>query len=65
MLGVTAYRQGFARPRAVVGRQPEDRGGAPLWVVPNPSGLNAHETTSSLAAAYAEPARAAGVLRLR
>jgi TDG/mug DNA glycosylase family protein len=31
-------------------------------VVPNPSGLNAHETVSSLAAAYAEAARAAGVL---
>ena len=33
---------------------------AALWVVPNPSGLNAHETIDSLAAAYAEPARAAG-----
>jgi TDG/mug DNA glycosylase family protein len=31
-------------------------------VVPNPSGLNAHETVASLAAAYAEAARAAGVL---
>jgi len=31
-------------------------------VVPNPSGLNAHETLDSLAAAYAEPARAAGIL---
>jgi double-stranded uracil-DNA glycosylase len=30
--------------------------------VPNPSGLNAHETIASLAAAYAEPARAAGIL---
>lgn len=65
VLGVTAYRQGFARPRAVVGRQAEDLAGSPLWVVPNPSGLNAHETTASLAAAYAEPARAAGVLRPR
>ncbi len=33
-----------------------------LWVLPNPSGLNAHETIASLAVAYAEPARAAGVL---
>jgi TDG/mug DNA glycosylase family protein len=33
-----------------------------LWVVPNPSGLNAHETAASLAVAYAEPARAAGVI---
>ncbi|WP_106813656.1 mismatch-specific DNA-glycosylase [Microbacterium timonense] len=62
VLGLTAYRQGFARPRAVAGRQSETLGGAELWVVPNPSGLNAHETISTLAAAYAEPARSAGVI---
>ena len=33
-------------------------------MVPNPSGLNAHETVDSLAAAYAEPARAAGIIAL-
>ena len=38
------------------GRQPELLGAAELWVVPNPSGLNAHETVDSLAAAYAGPA---------
>ncbi|NCD18341.1 MAG: mismatch-specific DNA-glycosylase, partial [Actinobacteria bacterium] len=32
-----------------------------LWVVPNPSGLNAHETVASLAAAFAEAATAAGI----
>jgi len=62
ILGLTAYRQGFARPRAVAGRQPHDLGGAALWVVPNPSGLNAHMTVATLADAYAEPARAAGVI---
>ena len=62
ILGITAYRIGFARPRALAGRQPEHLSGAELWVVPNPSGLNAHETIATLAAAYAEPARAAGVL---
>ena len=62
VLGITAYRTAFRRPGAVDGRQPDDLGGASLWVVPNPSGLNAHETVASLAAAYAEPARAAGVL---
>ena len=62
VLGVTAYRSAFGRPKAVVGRQPEGLGPAELWVVPNPSGLNAHETLDSLAAAYAEPARAAGLL---
>jgi TDG/mug DNA glycosylase family protein len=62
VLGVTAYRTAFRRPRAALGRQPESLADAALWVVPNPSGLNAHETVASLAAAYAEPARAAGVL---
>jgi TDG/mug DNA glycosylase family protein len=62
ILGVTAYRTAFGRRRATTGRQPEPIGSAELWVVPNPSGLNAHESVASLAAAYAEPARAAGVL---
>jgi TDG/mug DNA glycosylase family protein len=61
MLGVTAYRIAFGRPRATVGRQAGDLAGAELWVVPNPSGLNAHENVASLATAYAEVARAAGV----
>ena len=60
--GITAFRVAFGRPTAQPGRQPEDLAGAEVWVVPNPSGLNAHETTASLAAAYAEPARAAGLL---
>jgi len=60
--GITAYRTAFGRPRARAGEQPEPLAGARLWVVPNPSGLNAHETTASLAASYAEPARAAGLL---
>ena len=42
VLGITAWRQGFGRPRAVAGRQPERIGGADAWAVPNPSGLNAH-----------------------
>jgi TDG/mug DNA glycosylase family protein len=61
--GVTAYRTAFGRPKAKAGEQPEGIGEARLWVVPNPSGLNAHETIASLAEAYAEPARAAGVIR--
>ncbi len=62
--GITAYRTAFRRPRAAAGRQPEDLAGAELWVVPNPSGLNAHETVASLAAAYAEAATAAGIAPL-
>ena len=61
VLGITAYRTAFGRPRATPGRQPEAIGEAELWVVPNPSGLNAHESVTSLAAAYAAPARAAGI----
>lgn len=60
--GITAYRTAFGARRARAGRQPETLGGAELWVVPNPSGLNAHETVESLARAYGEVARAAGVL---
>ena len=62
VLGITAYRIAFGRPRATLGRQADGLAGAELWVVPNPSGLNAHETIASLAVAYAEPARVAGVL---
>jgi double-stranded uracil-DNA glycosylase len=61
VLGVTAYRDAFGQPKAVLGRQPDDLAGAQLWVVPNPSGLNAHDTVATLARAYAEPARAAGI----
>ncbi len=60
--GVTAYRSAFRQPRASMGKQPADLEGAVLWVVPNPSGLNAHETIDSLAEAYREPAVAAGVI---
>lgn len=60
--GITAYRTAFRQPRAAVGLQPERLGGAELWVVPNPSGLNAHETVASLAAAYGEVATSAGVI---
>ncbi len=60
--GVTAYRTAFGRRKAVLGRQDEDLAGAELWVVPNPSGLNAHDTIDSLAAAYRAPAEAAGIV---
>ncbi|MGW0503243.1 G/U mismatch-specific DNA glycosylase [Micromonospora sp. NPDC003241] len=54
VVGVTAYRIGFARPKATFGRQPESLAGAHLWVLPNPSGLNAHYTPQTLGAAFAE-----------
>ncbi|MEU4564074.1 G/U mismatch-specific DNA glycosylase [Actinoplanes sp. NPDC023936] len=42
ILGVTAYRAAFGRPKAKLGPQPDEIGGVPVWVLPNPSGLNAH-----------------------
>jgi len=62
VLGITAYREAFGDRAVTVGRQPRRLAGAELWVLPNPSGLNAHETVHSLAAAYRDAARAAGVL---
>ncbi|MER7165173.1 G/U mismatch-specific DNA glycosylase [Micromonospora sp. NPDC000207] len=53
VVGVTAYRTGFARPRARFGPQPELLGDAGLWVLPNPSGLNAHFQLPELAAEFA------------
>jgi TDG/mug DNA glycosylase family protein len=63
--GITAYRQAFDRPGAMLGRQHELLAGAELWVVPNPSGLNAHATVASLAVAYREVGEAAGIVPLR
>jgi double-stranded uracil-DNA glycosylase len=63
--GVTAYRSAFGRPKAQLGRQDDGLAGAELWVVPNPSGLNAHETTDSLAAWYRQVGEAAGLVSAR
>ncbi|MDQ6874957.1 MAG: G/U mismatch-specific DNA glycosylase [Actinomycetota bacterium] len=53
VVGVTAYRAGFGRPHAAVGRQEQPIGGAALWVLPNPSGLNAHYQIDALVAEFA------------
>jgi TDG/mug DNA glycosylase family protein len=60
--GITAYRSAFGEPRARVGEQAGRWGSSRVFVVPNPSGLNAHESIDSLAVAYGEAARAAGVI---
>jgi TDG/mug DNA glycosylase family protein len=54
VLGITAWRTAFDRPRATLGRQPERVGGAETWVAPNPSGLNAHHQLPDLARCYRE-----------
>lgn len=59
--GVTAYRHAFGRPQARLGPQESGLGPAQLWAVPNPSGLNAHETIDSLADWYARVAGEAGL----
>ena len=53
-LGISTYRVAFGTPRATVGRQTETFAGAGIWVLPNPSGLNAHYQQPALTAAYAE-----------
>jgi double-stranded uracil-DNA glycosylase len=50
--GVTAYRTAFGRPGAQVGPQPETIGETGLWVVPNPSGLNAHWSLPGITAEF-------------
>lgn len=54
IVGVTAYRAAFGRPDATVGPQTERVAGASLWVLPNPSGLNAHKTLPMLVADFSE-----------
>jgi TDG/mug DNA glycosylase family protein len=49
IVGITAYRTAFGHPKAQVGPQDEEIGGARVWVLPNPSGLNAHWTPTGLA----------------
>jgi len=61
ILGITAYRIAFGVKDAVPGKQPATIAGVPIWVVPNPSGLNAHATPTALATAYRAAAIAAGI----
>jgi len=48
VVGVGAYRTAFARPRAKLGLQPETIGATKIWVLPNPSGLNANYQPAQL-----------------
>jgi TDG/mug DNA glycosylase family protein len=61
MLGVTGYRSAFGTPAARLGPQPGTLGGARVWIVPNPSGLNAHFPPPALAVEFARMRAAAGV----
>jgi TDG/mug DNA glycosylase family protein len=59
VLGLGAYRTAFERPQATMGLQAERIGGRPVWVLPNPSGLNAHYKPADFARLYAEARLAA------
>ena len=61
VVGVTAYREAFGERAARVGRQERTLGDAGLWVLPNPSGLNAHYTPAALAAEFRMLREAAGI----
>jgi TDG/mug DNA glycosylase family protein len=52
VLGIGAYRTAFGRPRTTVGPQAEGIGATRVWVLPNPSGLNAHYTLEGIAAEF-------------
>ncbi|MDX1660983.1 MAG: mismatch-specific DNA-glycosylase [Gemmatimonadota bacterium] len=61
-VGLGAYRTAYDRRGAGVGRQPDHQlGGAEVWALPNPSGLNAHYQLDDLARLYRAAAEAAGI----
>ncbi|MFE2374221.1 G/U mismatch-specific DNA glycosylase [Streptomyces sp. NPDC059398] len=52
VVGVTAYRTAFREPKARIGSQTRAIGSTRIWVLPNPSGLNAHWTAATMAEEY-------------
>jgi TDG/mug DNA glycosylase family protein len=54
VLGLGAYRAAWNRPKAIIGRQEETIGETAIWVLPNPSGLNAHYQANDLARLFRE-----------
>lgn len=54
VVGVTAYRVAFGRPKAMLGPQDHQIGSTSVWVLPNPSGLNAHHQPADLARLFEE-----------
>jgi TDG/mug DNA glycosylase family protein len=60
VVGVTAYRTAFGERSARIGPQERTIGGTRVWVLPNPSGLNAHWTAQTMAEEYGRLREAAG-----
>src|SRR4051812_46419992 len=63
VVGIGAYRQAFEQPRASLGLQPERLEGAALWVLPNPSGLNANHQLPALAEMFREVNRSGSITK--
>ncbi len=63
VVGLVAYRVAFERPKAVVGLQDDRIGSTYVWLLPNPSGLNAHHQDAALVELFAELRRFADSLR--
>lgn len=61
VVGITAYRTAFGAPAATIGRQPERLGATGLWVLPNPSGLNAHYQLPALTTEFTHLREAANL----
>jgi TDG/mug DNA glycosylase family protein len=59
ILGVGAYRTAFARPKAIIGEQGEKIADTRIWVLPNPSGLNANYQLADLVKLFEELRKAA------
>ena len=62
VVGIGAYRRAFGRPKAVIGPQPELLGAARLWLLPQPSGLNANHQMPQLTAAFRKLHRASELI---
>lgn len=60
VLGITSFREAFQKPHALAGEQPRTIEKTPVWVLPNPSGLNAHYSLDDIAAALREMRLAIG-----
>jgi double-stranded uracil-DNA glycosylase len=63
VLGVSSYRTAFQQPKASLGRQAATIGDAVVWVLPNPSGLNAHYQLPVLARLFREMREGCGAAR--
>jgi TDG/mug DNA glycosylase family protein len=59
VLGVVAYRRAFHQPRATIGRQPGNIHQARIWLLPNPSGLQARYQLPEMVGMFAELRKAA------